>query len=227
MVDPQLLAYVAQQRTAGYSDEQIAQALEAQGYPASLVNAALKDATMAALRSYVDTYRAQGYADLQIRQGLVQQGHTARDIDAVLGRGAHASKALLLFPIIAILILAGGYYLLNSDSGPGLPPDDGGPVVEKKSLGDIVERVIAVSRENAAAAAALCTTIDESDLDLCLKVVGQESGDPGACKEIDSDAIRDECYLPYVYRGRYELCDRMKLQSNIEYCETQKILPKA
>ena len=114
MVDPQLLAYVAQQRTAGYSDEQIAQALEAQGYPASLVNAALKDATMAALRSYVDTYRAQGYADLQIRQGLVQQGHTARDIDAVLGRGAHASKALLLFPIIAILILAGGYYLLNA-----------------------------------------------------------------------------------------------------------------
>jgi len=229
MVDQRLVEYVRQQKQAGYSDDQIQSALVSQGYPQSLIKTAIADASgktsKSLLTGFVRAYRAQGYQDDQILSGLTQQGYSQTDaqnaIDAVNKPTSHHNGvALLLLPLLAIAIVVGGY-LLFQDGDAGEPPI---PLPKDDvRLGDIIEHLPLVAKENPNAAIALCDTVIDQDRQRCLLVVGQESGDPRYCEEIQDEWSRDLCYMrPYIYSGRYEYCGKLKVQTNIDYCSRVK-----
>lgn len=230
MVDPRLIAYVRQQRQNGYSDAQIAQALRSQQYPESLISSALSSAASPTaadsnlLSMYVQTYLQQGYTQEQIRAGLIEQGYAEKDIARAMQKKApaHHTKGLIIFPLIAILVLIGGYFFITLDPITSTPP----PTVETSSvrLGEIIDNLLPLAQRNPAAALALCDNVVEGDQGRCILSVSREASNPQYCPQIADPRLRDTCYLEFIYDGNLEYCSQLQLEGNIEYCKTIKAL---
>lgn len=222
-MDERLIAYVRTQRRAGFSDEQIAAAMRTQNYPESLVQNALRADTAQAdpglLRTYVQTYVQQGWSAERIVEQLQSQGFAEADIRGVLerpGRPRRRVSVLLIFPLLALLVLTGGYFFLASDSVVSESPVVS--TAEPVRLSDIIENLLPLANQDQAAALTLCDTVVPSDRERCVLNVGRESSDPSLCGELVDSQLRDSCYLDFIYDGNYEFCPRLVLPSNIQYC---------
>lgn len=218
LVDPQLIAYVRTQRQNGYSDEQIASALRSAGYPDSLISATLSSssndsvADSKVLRGYVQSQEAQGLSKEDIRSQLIYQGYSPKDVDAAFT--VHHKKPLLfIFPILAIAVLIGGYFLISFEPEQDIQP------AEHVRLSDVVENLLPLANSNPSAAVALCNRVVESDREDCFLTVSRASYDPALCSRIDSVKAKDACYLEFIYDGDLDYCEQLQDPNNIEYCD--------
>ncbi len=223
LVDPQLIAYIRTQRQNGYSDEQIAAALRSSGYPDSLISAVLSSSSNSSvadsklLRSYVQTQERQGLSREDIQSQLLTQGYSSSDITKAF-RSHQKKPVLFAFPLIAIGLIIGAYFLFSFEEDPISP-------AEYVRLSDVVENLLPLANSNPTAAVALCERIVESDRPNCFLTVSRAANDPRLCRSISSIEEQDSCYLNFIYDGNLEFCDRLRDPRNIEYCDIVRNLP--
>jgi len=235
MVDQQLIAYVRQQRQAGYSDDRISSALRRQGYPESLISSVLIASSAsdtkndkAVLEGYVHTYLDQGYTGTQVKEWLHEQGYGDKEIERALRKAKRpttrkkSSHSILLFPFLAILLMTGGYFLFTSDLLDPQPAPTGAvaPQPGTTSFSEIIDNLIPMAQNNPEGALALCTDVVLEDRSRCILTVSRESRNPGLCTKIEDDWTRDQCYLnPFIYDGHLQYCERLTLESNVAWCD--------
>lgn len=224
-MDQRLIAYVEQERNAGYSDQQIAQALKSQGYPDSLVNAVLNapkpdySNDVQIIKGYVNQYLSQGYTEIQIKEWLKNQGYPASLINAAFPKQhKHSPGVLIIFPIIAVLLLIGGFFLISDE------PPTPHVIKEPLELKDVMDNLVDSARTNPDLALAICDQVVTDQQERCEFLVAKSSRSPSFCSRLNDPELQDTCYLEFIYTGAYEYCDRLQLQPNIEYCETIKVL---
>jgi len=133
----------------GYTEQQVRQTLQQNGYPQSLIDAtfaglgstterapqqAAKTTASQQLSSYLKTYLAQGYQVEQLKPYLLQQGYTERDVDDALAATTGVVRHEVHLPFatiakVAFLILLIGAVVVGilwlkggTDDGPIVPP---------------------------------------------------------------------------------------------------------
>lgn len=87
---------------------------------------------------------------------------------------------------------------------------------KEKSFDSIVDEVKQLASAQPSKAEALC--LELSDKDDCLSLIVKESRRPEFCNNIESDETRDNCYMSFIVEGQTYLCPRVKLESNVDYC---------
>ena len=222
MVDQQLITYVREQLRAGYSQEQIRYVLSQQGYPESLIQAAFRATNTnpkqekKLLRTYVKDAHRRGVSDYDLEQELLSQGYSQGEVSHALVTPEHHSKALFIFPLLAILVLTGGYFFISTDSSPG--PRDFVSPDEPLRWGDVSRQVLEMASRNPIGAVGVCESLIERDRTRCINAVIMESSSPSFCENIPYDDLRDTCYLQLVHRGNTEFCEEMVTPDAIRFC---------
>ena len=212
-MDPQLVSYVHEQLAAGYSEEQISYVLAQQGYPDSLIRAAFHAANNDAgihqskkiLKAYVRQAHKKGESDYEIEQELENQGYEEQDIKQALAP-EHHSKALFIFPLLAIIVLVAGFFFISADSTP--PPVFINPD-EPLRWGEVSTQVLEMASTNPHGAVGICESLIERDRTRCISAVILESSPPSLCRSLPYDDLRDNCFLQLIQRGNTEFCSEL------------------
>lgn len=230
MADP-VLEYIIAQEHAGYTEQQIRQALANQGYPKEQIDAAFRQLGPAKLdpdvHEYVQQYARQGYAPVQIFSQLTQQGYPAKDVrkainevfgPLVMPQNNHAT----VFIVLALIIAVGGFFLILRD--PGAPADQPpiGQVPRELSLSEQIARVITIAEERGKDDAIReCTTrLFDEERAKCLAAIATFAGDDALCDEITNVNAHDACLMSFLNEKFDSVCVRVKLRENIETCES-------
>jgi hypothetical protein len=232
VTDQQLIQYIVTQEHAGYTQEQIRQALAGQGYSPVDIEMAFKELASAKhdpqVHEYVQQYARQGYPPLQIFSLLTQQGFAAKDvrkaINDVFGPLMPASHApTYAFLILAIIVAVGGFYLLLREPEQISAPPVGN-IPRELSLSEQIARVITIAEERGTDEAVReCTTkLFDEERARCLAAVATYAGDDQLCDQITYPDAHDACLMSFINEDFDSVCGRVKLRENIETCESIK-----
>jgi hypothetical protein len=232
MVDPQILGYIVAQERAGYTPEQIKQALLQNGYPQADVDQAFRQLGPAnqdpVVLEYAQQYQRQGLPAAQVFQQLVQQGYppnvarkAVRDVYGV-GLPAEHHVKMLSFLLVAVIVAVGGVYFITS-GGPAEEhpsPIDGNvpiPVNPSQVIAGII--VMAKTQGSAAGAAECQNALSGDDRDTCITSVALATEDDAICDMVSRERQKDQCLMNFLDSRFESVCGRVVLRESAETCD--------
>jgi hypothetical protein len=234
----QLLEYIITQEHAGYTEDQIRQALAGQGYTKQQIDDAFKSLGPSnidpTVHEYVQQYARQGYPPVQIFSMLTQQGYPAnkvrKSINEVFGPLVMPQRhwGLAVFIILAVAVALGGFYIIQNTAEP--TPIHTGPPQELSTSAQITNIVAVAQSSGKDAAIRQClNTLLDDDRDRCLMSVAITAtvNDNLLCDQIVNAEIHDACLLSFINQDFEGTCKRVKLRENADTCEGLRALRSA
>jgi hypothetical protein len=234
----QLLEYIITQEHAGYTEDQIRQALAGQGYTKQQIDEAFKSLGPSnidpVIHEYVQQYARQGYPPVQIFSMLTQQGYAAnkvrKSINEVFGPLLMPERhwGLAAFIAIAVIVALGGFYIIHNSGEP--TPIVTGPPQELSTSAQITNIVAVAQSSGKDEAVRQClNTLLDDDRDRCLMSVAITSkvNDNSLCDQIVKPEIHDACLLSFINQDFEGTCKRIKLRDNVDTCESLRALRTA
>ncbi len=229
-VDPRLSQYIMAELGKGFSKDQIRLALGNSGYAIRDVDAAfsLLATDSAGAASLAQSVARSGLSKEQARDQLVKAGYAgstaSNAIKDIYGAPAASNTGkTAMFAIIALLIGAGGMWLLLGDTTttPVIPTT--GPVSFSPS--EIIASVLETARvQGADAGVSACRErLNGRDRDLCILDVAilPNVGSLALCDQVADVTYADACYMNFLGDGSNidAICAKVRLAENRDTCE--------
>jgi hypothetical protein len=236
-----LLTYIVAQQQAGYANTQIKAALLANGYSEKDIQDAFArlgpTQESAHVHDDAQQYARQGMSAPQAFSQLIQQGHDPKDARKAVrdAFGAapveHERSHTVVFILIAIVIGAGGMYLLL---GTGVGGDLGGvaPVGAQPisfSPSEIIAKSLEATRSSGKdAGIASCTQqLVGDDRERCLAAIAATTQDMQVCTQLSNAEIHDGCLLYFIDSSFDDVCAQVQLVRSKDTCESLRALRSA
>jgi hypothetical protein len=229
----QVHEYIIAQERAGFTHDQIRDALVQQGIPGGDVEKAFRELTGAktdsVVHEYAQHYAGQGMPPVQVFKTLTEQGYppgtVRKAVRDVFGPGAMPQHHSLAFALVALFLVIGGLYFLDPFSWVG---QTDGPIVEQPtgavsfSVSEQIEQVSVLAREQGrdAGVAECQVRLRGDNRDTCLLNVAilPNVRDDALCDQIQDDTLHDACLTNFLDTARVSVCKRARLAQTQQTC---------
>ena len=231
-IDPRLTQYIQAELGKGFPRDRITVALTQSGYSAADVDSAFAQLSgdlagaeaLAASLARAGTPR--GVADAQLRTAGYAPVTVKRALRDVYGveetAGASGTSRAVVFALIALLVGAGGMWLLTADDDAPIG-DDGSSVPVSFAPAEIIAQVLEIARADGADAAvrACKERLAGRERDLCVFDVAilPEVSDAALCDQVADPEYGDACYLNFLDVDPSGMCAKVRLAANRDTCE--------
>jgi len=232
-VDPRLAQYVQAELAKGFSKDQIRLALGNSGYAARDIDTAFSELATdtSGAGMLTQSLARSGVPQEQVRDQLVKAGYAGstatraiKDVYGVAPATSGGAGKMAVFAIIALLVGAGGMWLLLGDAPdtPVIQPT--GPV--SFSPAEVIASMLETARTQGsdAGVSACRERLSGRDRDLCILDVAilPGVGSLALCDQVADVTYADACYLNFVGDGSNvdAICAKVRLAENRDTCET-------